>query len=135
MVGTSQNQINLQKSGSGQFDYLYMYGSGANGSKLDNVNLSGSKYGIMEGAAGDADRERYARYTQEMIDLDLQNTRDLLDLIENTTTEFMVVSSQGQTAFIYGENLPDDLRRKIELTEKYRNVEPFIDPEILWRLE
>ncbi len=47
MVGNSQYQINVQKSGSGQFDYLYMYGSGADGSRLEYVNLNGSKYGIM----------------------------------------------------------------------------------------
>jgi hypothetical protein len=87
------------------------------------------------GASNDDDRDRFSRYIQDMIDLDLQNTRDLLDLVENSTTEFMVVSSQGQTAFIYGENLADDLRRKIVLTERHRHAEPFIDPDIMWRLE
>ncbi len=82
-----------------------------------------------------ADRDRHLAYLQEMIDLDLENTRNLLDLWENAETEFMMVSSQGQTAYIYGEHLGDDLRKKIELTEKYRNVEPFIDPDIMWRLD
>ena len=83
----------------------------------------------------DAKRDRYSKYIQDMIDLDLQNTRDLLDLWETSDTEFMMVSSQGQTAYIYGENLGDDLKRKLVLTEKYRNVEPYIADDIMWRLE
>jgi hypothetical protein len=91
-------------------------------------------HGFLE-ADSDADRARFSRYIQEMIDLDMENTRALLDLWENSQTEFMMVSSQGQTAYIYGENLGDDLKRKLELTEKYRHVEPYIAKDIMWRLD
>lgn len=91
-------------------------------------------HGYLDADSED-DKKRYSAYIQEMIDLDLESTRALLDLWETSDTEFMMVSGAGQTAYIYGENLPDDLRRKIELTERYRHVEPFIDPDILWRTE
>lgn len=80
-------------------------------------------------------RDRWKGYLQEMIDRDLDNTRDLLDLWETSETEFILVSDTGETSFILGENLGDQLRRKIELTERYRNVEPYIDRDILWRIE
>ncbi len=79
-------------------------------------------------------QEGYRRYLQEMIDLDLENTRSLLDLWENSPVEFMLVSDVGETSFIYGENFGALLRRKIALTEQYRDCDPFIDREILWRL-
>ena len=69
-----------------------------------------------------------------MIDLDLENTDRLLTLWETTETEFMLVSDVGETSFIYGENLADQLRRKIELTEAYRHHAPRIDEHILWRM-
>ncbi len=91
-------------------------------------------HGYLE-TDNEADKKRFSSYIQDMIDLDVENTRNLLDLWENADTEFMMVSEQGQTAYIYGENLGDDLRRKLELTERYRNVEPFIDREVMWRLD
>ena len=71
---------------------------------------------------------------QHTIDLDLDNTRRLLALWESTTTDFMLVSGVGETSFVYGENMGDLLRRKLELTEAYRDREPAIDADILWRL-
>jgi hypothetical protein len=71
---------------------------------------------------------------QEMIDLDLENTQALIDLWNSATCEFMLVSDVVETSTLYGENLPELLARKIELTKKYRNVEPYIDQDILWRL-
>jgi len=40
----------------------------------------------------------------------------------------------GETSFIYGENLGDLLRRKLELTAQYRHHAPRIDTNIMWRL-
>jgi len=47
----------------------------------------------------------------------------------------MLVSDVSETSFIYGENFGDLLRRKLELTEQYRDRAPRIDRDILWRLE
>ena len=68
------------------------------------------------------------------IDLDLANTRDLLDLWETAATETFLVSDVGETSFVYGENFGDLLRRKLALTERYRDRAPRIDRDILWRL-
>jgi hypothetical protein len=91
-------------------------------------------YGYME-EDSPAERERLRQYIQDMIDLDLENTKDLLDLWETSETECFLVSDIGETAYIYGENIGQHLRRKIELTKQYRHVEPWIDRDIIWRVE
>ena len=85
-------------------------------------------------ADSDDDKSTFRGYIQDMIDRDLANTRDLLELWQSSETEFMLVSDVGETSYIYGENFGELLRRKIELTERYRDVEPFIDRDIIWRL-
>jgi hypothetical protein len=70
---------------------------------------------------------------QSAIDLELANTRGLIELIETTSTEFMVVSGVAENTFFYGENLVDHLRTKVRLTEKYRHHAPRIDRGIFWR--
>ena len=86
------------------------------------------------GARSDDERAEHRAYVQEMIDLDLANTRALLELWETSETEFIVVSEVSETSFVYGENLGDHLRRKLDLTERYRDAEPHISTDILWRL-
>ena len=90
-------------------------------------------HGYMD-TESESDRGTFRDYLADMIDRDILNTRDLLDLWETSETEFMLVSEVGETSYIYGENFGDLLRRKIELTERYRDVEPFIDRDIIWRL-
>lgn len=93
----------------------------------------GGVYGYLA-AETNAEKAEHAAYVQDMIDRDLANTRDLLDLWEHSETEFILVSDVGETSFLYGENLGDLLRRKLDLTERYRHVEPAIDRDIIWRL-
>ncbi len=90
-------------------------------------------YGYRRAASGD-ERARHRAYLDHMIDLELESTRRLLALWEQNDTEFMLVSGVGETSFIYGENFGELLRRKIELTERYRHVEPHIDEALIWRL-
>ncbi len=89
-------------------------------------------YGYLE-AQTDADREACVERLQASIDLDLENTQGLLELIEGSSTEFMVVSAVGNHTYFYGEDLPDLLRRRLELTQRYRHHAPRIDRNILWR--
>ena len=70
---------------------------------------------------------------QSAISLELASTRGLIELMETTTTEFMVVSGVAENTFFYGENLIEHLRTKIRLTEKYRYHAPRIDKGIFWR--
>jgi len=90
-------------------------------------------HGYME-TTDQSRKETLKADLQTMIDNDIENTRELLDLWETSPVEFMLVSDQVETSSVYGENLGELLRRKIELTKRYRNVEPFIDREILWRI-
>ncbi|GAB5561245.1 MAG: hypothetical protein SynsKO_28920 [Synoicihabitans sp.] len=92
----------------------------------------GSVYGYLD-SESDEERDEHEKRLQESIDLDLRNTAELLDLIETTDTEFMVVSSAGNHTYFYGEDLPELLRKRIELTNQYRHHKPRIDREILWR--
>lgn len=93
----------------------------------------GDVYGYLA-AETDAQREAHTDGIQATVDLDLENTRRLLELWETSDTETILVSDVGETAFIYGETIGDHLRRKLELTEQYRHHPPRIDPDILWRL-
>jgi hypothetical protein len=81
-----------------------------------------------------SEKEALKSELQDMIDFDLGNTRELLDIWKNCPVEFMLVSDQVETSSVYGENLGELLKRKIELTEQYRDVEPYIDRDILWRV-
>ncbi len=90
-------------------------------------------YGYL-GADDGAQKKAWRDYLEDMMTRDIQNTRDLLELWESSQVNFMVVSKSGETSYIYGENLGDLLRRKIQLTEEYRHVEPRIDPDIMWRV-
>ncbi|HYE57819.1 MAG TPA: hypothetical protein VD948_04910 [Rhodothermales bacterium] len=90
-------------------------------------------YGYL-GTDDEAARAGFRADLDHMIDLDLANTRELLDLWETSPVEFIIVSDVGETSFIYGENLGDLLRRKLELTAQYRHHAPRIDRDIMWRL-
>ena len=90
-------------------------------------------YGYLK-SESQKERQRWREYLDHMIDMEIQNARELLALWRTSTTQFMVVSKSGETSFIYGENFGELLERKIELMEKYRHVEPRIDQEIMWKI-
>jgi hypothetical protein len=46
----------------------------------------------------------------------------------------MMVSGVGETTFIHGENLPQLVRRKMELMKKYGSALPRIDAGFMWRV-
>ncbi len=82
-----------------------------------------------------SEKDKHNEFLQNMIDLDLKNSHELLDLLKNSPTEVLMLSEVGETSFIYGENICDHIERKIELTEKYRHAEPYIDRDIMWRID
>jgi len=90
-------------------------------------------YGYLS-AETDDQRAAHIDSLQHTIDLDVANAKRLLELWETSDTETILISDVGETSFIYGENLGENLRRKLELTEQYRDRVPRIDPDILWRL-
>jgi len=84
--------------------------------------------------AGDpAARDQCFTRLQAAIDVDLENTRGLIELIETTSTEFIAVSGVAESTFLYGENLVEHLRTRVRLTEAYRHHPPRIDRDIYWR--
>ncbi|MCW5549456.1 MAG: hypothetical protein KIT44_10890 [Opitutaceae bacterium] len=89
-------------------------------------------YGYLE-AKGAADRRKHEKLLQAAIDDEIANTRDLIALLESGRTEVMALSAVANNTFIYGEDLPDLLREKIRLMQKYRHKKPRIDRNILWR--
>jgi hypothetical protein len=90
-------------------------------------------YGYLDPTSDAATKAACEKKLQAAIDLELANTRGLIELIETSPTEFMAVSAIAENTFFYGENLVDHLRTKLRLTEKYRHHPPRIDREIYWR--
>ena len=84
-------------------------------------------------ARGAPARRRHARTLQASIDVELANTRGLIALLETTESEVIAVDSVGNNTFLYGDDLPQLLRKKIRLTERYRHHAPRIPDDIMWR--
>ncbi len=89
-------------------------------------------YGWLE-APNAAKRRQHARALQATIDLELENTRGLIALLENSATPVIAVSAAGDNTFFYGENLTELLRKKIVLMEKYRHRDPRIPGDVMWK--
>ncbi len=79
-------------------------------------------------------KAHWKQVTREMVLDEMENARDLLDLWENSTTRFMAISGVGETTFIYGDNLGDLIRRKLDLMAGHEDDEPYIDPNFMWRI-
>ena len=89
--------------------------------------------GYLEASDETTRMERH-QLLREMVEQEIENTRDLLDLWETSTVHYMAVSTEGENTFMYGENLGDLLRRRIELMEGRGADEPYIDPDFMWRV-
>ena len=89
-------------------------------------------YGYL-GTDDPAIRSACVRRLQAAIDLELENARGLIELLETTASDVVALSGIGDNTFLYGENLVELLRTKVRLTEAYRHHAPRIDPDIFWR--
>jgi hypothetical protein len=90
-------------------------------------------YGYLAEDATDETRAASEKKLQAAIDLELENIRGLIALLETTPHEVLVLSGVAENTFFYGENLVDHLKTKLRLTEKYRHHKPRIDRSIYWR--
>jgi len=90
-------------------------------------------YGYLN-ASTEAERARHRTYASEMVSLEIDNARSLLQLWKESKTEFMLISDVGETSFIYGDNFGELLQKKSQLMEQYGGEEPQIDRDIIWRL-
>ncbi len=89
-------------------------------------------YGYLN-ATDAAVKDACEQKLQSAIDLELANIRGLIELLETTTSEVLVLSGVAENTFFYGENLVEHLKTKLRLTEKYRHNKPRIDKDIFWR--
>lgn len=99
-------------------------------------SVAGWVAGVYGYLAAESDEQKKSRrdYLDDMMTTEIQNAKDLLELWESSEVNFMVVSKSGETSYIYGENLGELVQRKIDLMEKYRQVEPRIDDSIMWKI-
>lgn len=69
---------------------------------------------------------------REMVLDEIENARDLLNLWQTSEIEFMQISGEKETTFIYDENIGDYIKRKIELMQGRENDEPAVNKNIIW---
>lgn len=81
-----------------------------------------------------SEKKQHQEGVQALIDDELENSRELLKLWETTTIHFMPIHTDGEWMHDYGPNFGKLLKRKIELMEQYRDHEPYIDPNFMWKL-
>ncbi|SDR84370.1 hypothetical protein [Opitutus sp. GAS368] len=89
-------------------------------------------YGYLA-AQDDATKATFEKSLQAAIDFELGNIRGLIELLETTQSEVLVLSGVAENTYFYGENLVEHLKTKLRLTEKYRHRQPRIDQDIFWR--
>lgn len=82
-------------------------------------------YGYMQ-AEDDSEREAYRDPLRDMIRKEIRNSEELIKLLE-TNVEFMAMTDQGETPLMYGINLKELLRKRIELMQIHIDDKPFID--------
>ncbi len=79
-------------------------------------------------------RQPCQRLLKDMVLSEIENIKKLLKLWETSQTNFMLISDQGESVHIYGENFGELLARKIELMQGHENDTPYIDPNFIWRV-
>jgi len=90
-------------------------------------------HGYLE-AKDERTKEEKRRLVHNMVLDEIQNMRDLLKLWESSKVDFIPVSTMGETMIMYGENLGELLKKKIELMTGRENDEPYIDPNFMWQM-
>jgi hypothetical protein len=74
------------------------------------------------------------RLLHDMVLDEIENTKDLINLWETSTTNWMILSGVGETTFIYYKNMGELMKRKVELMTGRENDEPYVDPNFQWRV-
>ena len=69
-----------------------------------------------------------------MVEEELENAEAFLLLWQNSSVDFIPVSSRGETLHIYGENIGELVQKKIDLMKRHVDDEPYIDPAYMWRM-
>ncbi|MFC2084720.1 hypothetical protein ACFLS9_06660 [Bacteroidota bacterium] len=77
-----------------------------------------------------SEKERNRKILFNMIEKEINNSKELIKLL-NTNIEFMAMTAQDETKLVYGSNLKELLIKRIDLMERHKNDEPYIDPEYI----
>jgi hypothetical protein len=80
-------------------------------------------------------KARCRRLLDNMIGREIENARSLARLWARAPVEWMAVSGFGETPFIYSENFPELLKKKVRLMTRHRGDTPRIDPDYMFRVE
>lgn len=88
-------------------------------------------YGYME-ATNENSRKKEKEFILGMIEKEIRNSHELIDLL-GSGIEFMAITDKGETQLVYGENIKELLAKRIQLMEKHKNNEPYIDHNYMER--
>ena len=80
------------------------------------------------------ERARCKSVLRSMVLGEIQNTKDMLQLWETSTTNWMIISEVGETTFIYYKNFGELLKKKIALMTGHEDDDPYVDPDFQWRV-
>lgn len=72
---------------------------------------------------------------KKLIESEINNSKNLLELWEKASCEWMIISGSEETPFIYKDNVPELLKKKIDLMESYKGREPNIDHNYMYRIK
>lgn len=72
---------------------------------------------------------------EDMIGREIRNSRHLIEIWKKAPIDWMIVSKNKQTPFIYGDNFPALMKKRIQLMEKYKHSEPSIDPHFMFQVK
>ena len=78
-------------------------------------------------------RENHRATIRSMMELEIENSFRLLDLLDDDI-DFMAVTDKGETPLIHGMNLKENIRKKIRLMQEHMEDEPFIDPDYIEKM-
>jgi hypothetical protein len=65
---------------------------------------------------------------------EIENSKEMIDLWQESSVEWIIISGSIETPFIHRDNFGDLLERKTDLMQKHKNDEPRIDPDYMFRL-
>lgn len=77
-------------------------------------------------------RQQRREQVRGLVQRERANAVDLLALWEESDVDFMPIQVNGESVHNYGLNFGDGVRRKIELMDAYGDLEPRIDPNIMF---
>ncbi len=91
-----------------------------------------SVYGFMN-ATDPAEKLQYKAAVQAMIREEIANSEEVMRLFESDI-EFIALTDQGETPLMYGINLPDLQKKRIELMKAHIHDDPYIDQNYMERM-